>query len=153
MRLWPYDPAQLGAITVFQNSDCSALAGLFYASSQPLEKVYYSYDDLISHGVVDNAISSVMIPFGYQADFYDGDGFSGSKVHVRGNFFEDQTLLNTCVNLTTFDNKTSSIVVWKTNQLGVANGYWRSLFQSASPDFIVHYGLQLTNAEATAQNI
>jgi len=98
-----------------------------------------------------------MVPFGYAVDLYDSDGFSSDPYTVDGPFYTDPTTLkHACVSLyDKFNDRATSLEVYKTSQLGQAKGYWRSITQTETVNFTVHYGMHSKQfqAERTTQEV
>lgn len=90
-------------------------------------------------------VRNVAIPFGYAVDLCSEDGFGGEIKTIRGPFYDDQTLHVPCVNLDKdnefyFDQLTKSLLVYKTAQLGKAQGYWLGYSHTSQADFNIRYG-------------
>ena len=78
VRMGPYDPRQIGAVTLFEDGDCSGASGRFYWDPETESSgTYYNIEDLYYGGMRDNTMHSVMVPKGYTLELYDGYGFYG----------------------------------------------------------------------------
>ena len=59
LRIWPYDASDRGAVTVFENRDCTGATGRFYANSNPNMYADYMTADLEYNHIGDNSIDAV----------------------------------------------------------------------------------------------
>ena len=101
-------------------------------------------------GFSNDSASSLAIPYGYAVDLYDGNGFRSDPFYVEGLFYEDETLRHSCISLfDKFNDRTTSLEVFKTAQLGTARGYWRSITQTETLNFTVRYGVHSKRVETT----
>mmetsp|Transcript_12428 Transcript_12428/g.15869 ORF Transcript_12428/g.15869 Transcript_12428/m.15869 type:complete len:263 (+) Transcript_12428:232-1020(+) len=153
IMLNPYDPVRLGGVTLFHNDECSGKHGLFYATERLLEKKSYPLSAMKGRGIHNDAVTSLMIPYGLSVDLYTGDGFASPVYTVVGPIYSDPTMRHACVSLAgSFNDKTSSLEVYKTGQLGNAKGYWRSYTQTESLNFTVHYGIDVSTSASTSMD-
>lgn len=77
--------------------------------------------------LIDNAISSVMIPSGYSLTLYDNDGFLDSiKLVLDGYPWSDADEEMECINLSDhdWDDRATSVGVYRTNLGAFAQGRW-----------------------------
>lgn len=107
---------------------------------------------MYQHNIKNDDVGSVMVPFGYSVDLYEADGFSGGVKTVSGPVFNDSHLSLACINISDFDNRTSSIKVYKNTLLGASNGYWTSITATESLKFRTHYGLSYSQSESTSES-
>ena len=149
MKLWPYDPITLGAVTLFTNERCSGHSGAFFSSAELYERQSYTLTNIEQLGFSNDKASSLAIPYGYAVDLYDDNGFSSDPLYVEGPFYEDRTLRHACHELSNFNDRTTSLEVFKTAQLGIARGYWRSITQTETLKFTVRYGVHSKREEST----
>ena len=71
---------------------------------------------------------------------------------MSGPFYEDATLRHACVSLyDDFNDRTTSLEVYKSAQLGKAKGYWRSITQTETLNFTVHYGTRSKKSELVSK--
>ena len=149
LRLWLYDPIELGAVTLFSNRGCSGYSSAFFASSELYERHFYPLNSLEQLGFKKKEASSVAIPYGYAVYLYDKYGFLNTPLHIDGPFYEDNTLRHSCINLESFNDYTVSLEVVKTAQLGKARSYWRSITQTETLNFNISYGVNYKRNEST----
>ena len=113
-----YDPAEQGAVIVFKDWDCRGDAGRLDAHPNPTKANRYTRSMLEDKGSGGSEISSIMIPYGYSVTLYDDDAFSGDrKKTLEGPMWNsnDHFMLQ-CKNVPDdWDNKASSIIVYRTN--------------------------------------
>ena len=89
--LGPYDPATMGAITVFDHYDCKQNSGLFYWNpDDPFGGQYVSRDFELAR-LSPNLPKSVLVPRGYTAVFYSEDSFENESQRIIGSFVNDAT--------------------------------------------------------------
>ena len=70
--LGPYDPQEVGAVTVFEDEDCSGASARFYWNPASLENgTFYNFEDMVYGGMRNNAVTSVMVPKGYAVQLYE----------------------------------------------------------------------------------
>ena len=78
--LGPYDPAQMGAVTVFEETNCAGATGRFYWD--PLSNAsgtMYNNEDVEFAGTRNNSMNSITVPAGYIAEVYNGHGLDANK--------------------------------------------------------------------------
>ena len=76
------------------------------------------------NGLPCDSLSSLYIPFGYAIDLYDYDSWGGGVRTYVGKPYIDSNKQMECTNMGDWDNMTCSAKVYKTRQLGAAQGYW-----------------------------
>jgi len=78
--LGPYDPSELGAVTLFEGPECSGASGRFFWDPDTDESgTFYNNMDLYYGGMRNNRMSSFTVPKGYIVELYGDHGFSGLK--------------------------------------------------------------------------
>lgn len=87
--LRPYDPIAQGAITLFTYSNCHDVSGRLYANSNPNYWAEYNKEAMWQNNIPKDDVDAVMIPFGYQIEFFDQDGFWGDSEIVKGKAYWD----------------------------------------------------------------
>jgi len=99
---------------------------------------------MYERNVKDDSISSVMVPQGYSVMLYSDDGFRGSTKTVNGGNWTSVDQQMQCQNISDFDDKTSSLAVYRT-ELGLYSiGDWVSITTTESVDFTYHVGFTTT---------
>jgi len=74
----PYDPRQIGAVTLFEDGECTGGTGRFYWNpDSEWSSTYYNVEDMIYGGSRNNSMHSLMVPKGYTAYLYANDSFDG----------------------------------------------------------------------------
>lgn len=87
--LGPYDPRDIGAVTLFEDPDCSGASGRYYWDPESsLSGTFYNTDDLVFGGMRNNNMNSLMVPKGYTAELFDGHGFHGATQIVEGDYLD-----------------------------------------------------------------
>jgi len=85
--LGPYDPRDIGAVTLFEDGDCSGASGRFYWDPESsLSGTFYNTEDLHFGGMRNNSMHSLVVPKGYTVELYDGHGFYGRTQIVEGDY-------------------------------------------------------------------
>lgn len=92
--------------------------------------------------------SAVRLPYGYTVDLYIDDGFQGSSKTIVGPMFEDGHLEMNCIDLTDFDNRVTSLKIYKNQELGSAYGRWIAMTGSSSLTYELHEGFTSTHSES-----
>ena len=78
--LGPYDASDIGAVTVFEDGDCSGASGRFYWDPDSGENgTFYNTEDMMYAGLRDNSMHSIVVPKGYLVELYGEPGFYGGK--------------------------------------------------------------------------
>ena len=114
--MWPYAPEVQGAVTLFEYQDCLGCSAYFLASPNVGEKVQYTEDDMYHNFMWNDKVSSMMIPKNHAIRLWEKDGFTGGyRDFEKGSWFTNKEQDMVCINVEDdFDNKTSSIEVWRT---------------------------------------
>ena len=129
---------------------CSGNSAAFFSGSELFERKSYTTTNLEKLGFSNDSASSIAIPYGYAVDLFDHNGFSSDPFTIEGPFYDDETLRHACISLfDNFNDRTSSLEVYKTAQLGSAKGYWRSITQTETLNFTVRYGVHSKRVENT----
>ena len=85
--LGPYDARDIGAVTLFEDYDCSGASGrLYWDPEGPASGTMYNVEDLHYGGVRNNNMQSLLVPKGYTVELYEHDGFTGRKQVVVGEY-------------------------------------------------------------------
>ena len=85
--LGPYDAREIGAVTLFEDGDCSGASGRFYWDPESsLSGTFYNQEDLHYGGLRNNSMHSLVVPKGYIVELYDGHGFYGRSQIVEGEY-------------------------------------------------------------------
>ena len=130
-----YDPAKRGAVTVFTEVNCTGISTYYLSPEDQTRRADYpvSYIDYDTHN---NTISSFMLPTGYTVEFWDGDAMTGEMHKYDGVSWADNDYGMVCQNLGSFDNRMSSITVYRTDA-NYAIGKWNSI--TATEGFTFEY--------------
>ena len=148
--MWEYDIKDTAAVITFKDGDCSLDSSRYFADATPGRKARFTTEDMWDHNDHNDAISSIMVPFGYAVELFADNGFKGSSVIIEGKSFEGVDMEVPCQNIPAeLNDKTSSMYVYKTDKLGVANGYWRSITASESFEYTIHVGFETDKTEST----
>lgn len=108
--LGPYDPRAIGAVTLFEDEECSGASGrLYWDPSSPSSGTMYSNEDLYHAGHRNNSMDSMLVPAGYIVELYDGDGFYGNMQSVTGAYKNDSEEM-VCV-AAEWGDRVSSVIV------------------------------------------
>lgn len=137
---------------LFRDGDCRSDMGRFLSPTSSTEKAYYTRAEMYEHNIKNDDVGSVMVPFGYSVDLFRDDGFAGDKKTVQGPVFNDSHLSLACINVSDFNDRTSSVAVYKNTVLGASNGYWTSITATESLKFRTHYGLSYSQSESTSES-
>ena len=144
-----YDPAVQGAVIVFKERDCRGDAGRFDADPDPRRPARYTRSMLEDLGSGGSEISSIMIPYGYSVTLYDDDALDGDrKTTLEGPKWNSNDHFKLqCLGMPDgWDNKVSSLIVYRTNQGGKAKGRWLSATSTESFTFTYNVGFKSTVA-------
>ena len=137
--LGPYDPREVGAVTLFEDADCSGASARFYWDPESLENgTFYNQEDLKYAGMRDNTLSSVMVPKGYTVELYRHAGFYGESNVIEGAYKDYGSEEMVCQR--TSQDLLSSLIVKRQPQ-GIANAYWQSITTTESQEITYHVGL------------
>jgi len=78
--LGPYDPREIGAVTLFESLDCTGASGRYYWDPEgSASGTFYNQEDLYYGGMRNNRTNSVLVPKGYLVELHDGHGFYGAS--------------------------------------------------------------------------
>ena len=95
---------------------------------------------MYQHNIPKWDVDSVMVPFGYQIELFDHDGFSGNSEVVKGKPYLDGNELMPCQNLGPLKDAVGSARVSRTHVLGPARGYWEGITHTENIDVTYHIG-------------
>lgn len=141
--LGPYDPREIGAVTLFEDDTCSGASGRFYWDPESNQSgTHYNEEDLYYGGMRNNRMSSFTVPKGYVVELIDGHGFDGRKQVVEGSYKNDSEEL-TCFTAE-HNDRTSSMIIKRQPQ-GAAVARWQSITSTESLDIEYHTGLSYDN--------
>lgn len=115
-KLGPYNPAVLGAVTVFEHGSCEGTSSRFFWDAVSSEEGRYSQMDLTDSWLDANTISSVMVPKGYTLNLYDDAFWVDHLKTVEGEYVNDQTQEMICRNVFDINDRTQSIQVVNKNK-------------------------------------
>jgi len=108
--LGPYDPREIGAVTLFEDALCSGASARFYWDPESSSSgTFYNEEDLYFGGFRNNHMESFLVPKGYSVEFYDGHGFYGSRQIAEGGFLNDDDEMR-CMSAN-FPDAVSSLIV------------------------------------------
>ena len=120
--LGPYDARDIGAITIFEDHDCSGASARFYSDPDSgINGTFYSREDMEYAGLRNDSFNSMVVPKGYLVELYEHSGFNGKKQVVEGAYKDDSEEM-VCVSSRWGDSLSSLIV--KRQPQGIANAYW-----------------------------
>ena len=144
----PYDAAMQGAVTFFDDPDCTGKHGVAFASEDVNAFAYYTKDELWLNGAHWDECTALMVPYGYAVDMYDTASFSGDMITVTGPYWLDQDMNMECISVQgTYNNKMASARVYRTGVYGSARGYWKSFTSTETMTFDTHYGFTSSHSE------
>ena len=72
VRFYPCDASIMGAVTIFNHKKCKGPGSRFYWNPNDPGEGMYNETDLAEHGLTGNTASSILVPYGYSAIWYDG---------------------------------------------------------------------------------
>ena len=81
----------LGAVTVFDNFNCSGNNVRFYWNPNDPDGGQYTYNDIREAGLRNDSVSSILVPPGYTAKLYKHDGFYPEPYVVKGAYADSIT--------------------------------------------------------------
>jgi len=87
----PYDPKEMGAVTIFQDHGCQGKSSRFYWNPDDIDGGQYHSADSEKAGLDQNSASSIMVPRGYTAIMYGGKGFNDEIKRFEGRYLNDNT--------------------------------------------------------------
>ena len=105
-----------------------------------------------SHGIANDKVTSLYVPFAYSVDLYKDDNFSGDMLTITGAIFEDTNFTMKCVELDSdWNDELSSLRVYKNRQIGEAQGFWSQITNQSSSafEFTVSIGLEYERISTT----
>ena len=141
-----------GAVTFFEEFDCTSHHGMVWASEDPHSNAFYTADELGYRSIADNMATSLMVPFGYSVDMYDSASFSGDSFTVEGPLWLDNDLNMKCISIeNVYNDRMSSVRVYRTGAYGSARGYWKGFTSTETMKFSTHYGFSTTHEEAKTE--
>lgn len=137
---------------LFKDAGCSGLTASFPADENPRNIAKYTMTDMEHLGMCNNCVTSVKLPYGYSVKLFPHDDWSDPDNYiVNGGMFLDATLSMPCVSLEgKFNDRTTSLWVYRNTSLGAANGYWTSITGSSDLTFEVSEGFTSTHREYTS---
>ena len=78
VTLGPYDPREIGAVTLFEDYDCSGASARFYWDPEgEMNGTHYNYEDMLYAGLRNDSMNSLMVPKGYIVELYEYRAFYG----------------------------------------------------------------------------
>ena len=147
IRLRPYDPISHGAVTVFKWGDCHDVSARLYSNENPNYSADYNKEAIWENNMPKDDIDSVYVPFGYQVEFYDQDGFWGDSEVIKGKaYFDGDHEMMPCQNLGSLKNRAASARVTRTHILGPAVGYWEGITHTESIDVTYQVGFDYSHS-------
>lgn len=122
---------------LFRDTNCESAAGRFYSDSDPTLTALYTQNDMYFNNIKNDYPSSIMVPYGYSVKLWEDNGFKKSSRVFDGPEFLNEHEKMECINLTDFkfNDKTSSLEVYRTNYGRKARGYWHAITSSADSTF------------------
>jgi hypothetical protein len=84
-----YDPAVQGGVTAFRAEDCTGDFGFFPATKNKQSTAWYNLDEIKKRHLENDAITSVMVPYGYDLKVWIDNGFISNSKVIHGPAFED----------------------------------------------------------------
>ena len=123
-----YSAAELGAVTLWRNGDCTGHFGRFPANEEASEPQSYTVDDMNEHNMQGDWAHAIMIPQGYTAKLYDDRYLSGTSwVTMNGPLWmsgnDDEEML--CQKLPDgWGDRVSSLEVYRSELGKEARGDW-----------------------------
>ena len=91
VRIGPYHPETMGAVTVFGDYDCTSKSARFYWNRNDPDGGQYSSLDVKQAGLSLSGPLSLLVPRGYTAVFYSDDGFQHESQRFTGRYKDDAT--------------------------------------------------------------
>lgn len=96
-------------------------------------------------------MSSIMVPFGITIELYENDSWTGDSRTYEGEMFTEFNQRMRCINLDSdsFNDKTSSLIVYRSRIFGAAVGKWMPVMSTSYEiSALVHYGIKTRQASA-----
>ena len=114
---------------MFDYKDCKGKLGRFYSPTTYGIKAYYNQSQMWQNNAGNNRMDSILVPFGTSVYLWDGSGFNGSMLTLVGQPFLDVNQAVKCLNVSDlgWNNKVSSLSVYKTFGLSNARGYQKNV--------------------------
>ena len=96
MVLGPYDPALIGAVTLFDNQYCWGDSARFYWDPQDPVGGQYYWNDLNKAGFAPRKAGSIAIPRGYYVELFDSGALQlfkdkTHKVTLHGSYDDEDS--------------------------------------------------------------
>lgn len=96
----PYDPRQIGAVTLFEDDNCAGgMARFYYNPESKANGTHYEFKDFLYAGMRRDSMNSLMVPKGYSVMLSEHTSFQGRKQYVDG-AFKDTSENMVCVSAT-----------------------------------------------------
>lgn len=90
-----------------------------------------------------------MLPYGYSVKLYKDNNFQGGSTVIDALMFEDDTFEMTCMTIPgDFNDRTSSLEVYRNTKLGNSLGYWTSITGTSDIDYEITTGFYSTHSES-----
>ena len=89
LQLYPYDSYTQGAVTLFDDYNCTGKFGRFYASTELFEVKEYVSSDMSNRGIYAGTASSIAVPYGVSVGLYSDSSCYGNPYTVDGAKFLD----------------------------------------------------------------
>ena len=135
---------------MFRFRDCAGPSGAFFAAQEPTNSELYNAENLVKQHLPEDTVSSVLIPYGYSVRLNEYDGFQGESVVINGGLYTSANQEMQCINLVDgeydFEDKTSSLSVFRTNHGRRALGYWKSITATEGIDYVYHVGIDYSSS-------
>lgn len=80
---------------LFSDANCQDNMARFYSNSD-MTKAEYTADDLYNNGIKNDWTSSIIVPYGYTAELWHDNFWTGNMVKIIGTPFSDSNLTLTC---------------------------------------------------------
>ena len=91
VKLHPYDASIMGAVTVFVHPNCTGHASRFYWDPNDPGEGMYNANDLYEHWLEGNTASSILVPYGYTAIWYDKWAWRSPNWFAKGMYTNYKT--------------------------------------------------------------
>ena len=142
----PYDPIEKGAVTLFTWPDCHDVSGRLFAHENPNYSADYNKDSMWVNNIPKDDVDSVYVPFGYQIELFDQDGFWGDSEIIKGRPYSNDNAEMVCQNLGNMKNRAASARVTRSTELGPAVGYWEGITHTENIDVTYHVGFDYSKS-------
>ena len=158
MEMGPYEPSDVGAITLFEDPHCQGHATRVYWIPPTDENItiggYYNSWDLRVLGMSKETKSSIMVPKGYKVDLIKGWGLETEEglVSLLGKYKNSRSQEMECRNLEELgiNDKVNSLIITKSDN---AVGYWQAITSTESQEYKFHVGINTSSSESSASEI